>query len=121
MLHLMPRHTPEFGPLLSTLHASPEAAARALGVSPRSVYRWCAAGSAPRSAALALWWLTPAGWSLLDSELGHRLHVAHATADALRAELTAERAQVARLLRLGYRQPPAPAPAANAPRWAGWR
>lgn len=117
MLHLIPRHSPDFGQVLAGLQASPEAAARALGVSVRSVYRWQAAGTAPRPVALALWWLTPAGWSLLESEHGHRLQVAQATADALRAELAAERSSYARMLQLVAR----PGPAANAGRAAHWR
>lgn len=102
MLYLMPRHTPPLQQMLDALQATPETAARALGVSPRTVYRWAAEGQAPRPAALALWWVTPWGWSVLDSEVGHRLHVAAAQVDALRAELTEERAQAARLLRMGY-------------------
>lgn len=117
MLHVVPRHTPEFGPLLAALQATPEACARALGVSARSVYRWQAAGAAPRPVALALYWLTPAGWSLVESEHAHRLHVAQATAAALRDELTAERASYARMLQMVAR----PGPAANTGRAAGWR
>ncbi len=102
MLHLMPRHTPPLPMLLDALQATPETAAHALGVSARTVYRWAADGDAPRPAALALWWLTPWGWSVLDSEVGHRMATAAAQVDALRAELTQERSQAARLLRMGY-------------------
>ncbi len=102
MLHLIPRHTPSLGVMLDALGATPESAARALGVSVRSVYRWAADDQAPRPAALALWWVTPWGWSVLDSEVGHRLATAAAQVDALRHELTQERAQAARLIRMGY-------------------
>ena len=102
MLHLMPRHTPPLSVMLDALRATPEQAARALGVAPRTVYRWAAEDQAPRPAALALWWVTPWGWSALDSEVGHRMATAAGLADSLRAELTAERAQCARLLAMGY-------------------
>ncbi len=110
MLHLMPRHVPPLSTMLGALSATPDDAAAALGVSPRSVYRWLAADCAPRPVGLALWWLTPWGWSMLDSEVGHRMATAAAIADALRAELTAERAQCARLLAMGYGSGSANAP-----------
>jgi hypothetical protein len=114
MLHLMPAYIPPPGQLLAALEVRPPAVARALCVSERSVWRWLADDAMPRPAACALWWLSPWGRSVLVSDAEYRIHLAEATAEAVRAELTAERAMVARLLRSG-----ASFGAANSPRMVG--
>ncbi|MBP6899531.1 MAG: hypothetical protein KBC73_05550 [Burkholderiaceae bacterium] len=66
------------------------------------MWRWLAADEAPRPAHLALWWLTPPGWSLVVSEAERRVRIAEQLADSLQRDLAEERAQCARLLRMGY-------------------
>ena len=101
-LHLIPRSLPGFAATAAAVGGNPAAMGQALGVSERTIWRWLAADAAPRPAHLALFWVTPAGWSLMHSEAAHRLETAALLADSLRLELTEERAQCARLLRMGY-------------------
>lgn len=101
-LHLIPRGLPSLSETVAAVGGCPADIGRALGVSERTVWRWLAAGEAPRPAALALFWVTPWGWSQIDSEARHRLATAAALVQSLRDELTAERAQCARLLAMGY-------------------
>jgi hypothetical protein len=64
VLHFLPkgRDLPTWAQTLEALgHPSPDALARSLGVSARTVARWSAADKAPRSVLLALWFLTPYG------------------------------------------------------------
>ncbi|NBD21951.1 hypothetical protein GTZ97_14920 [Aquabacterium fontiphilum] len=54
---------------MEELGARPADVARALDVSVSTVYRWMHVGHAPRSALLALFWLTGAGKSMIDCDL----------------------------------------------------
>jgi hypothetical protein len=65
----MPRDLPLWELLVTDLGRPPAARiARALGVGVSSVYRWNAAGSAPRMACLSLFWLTRWGRSQVNTD-----------------------------------------------------
>lgn len=112
MLYLLPTHTPPLRELLEDC-GSPTAVAvaRALDVTPRTVFRWIEAGDAPRAARLALFWITPYGWSAHESEARRRLADWRALADARRLELDALQARFDRFARL------ADFGSANSPGW----
>lgn len=74
--------------------------ARTLGVGVRTVYRWNAAGSAPRVACLALFWLTTWGRSQVDCHATNDARLAVALARSLEDELRQARAQLAHVLAL---------------------
>lgn len=101
-LHLIPRALPGFAEIAGAAGGNPASIGQALGVAERTVYRWLAEDSAPRAAHLALFWVTPWGWSQVQADAWQRLQTAELLADALRRELTEERALCARLLRMGY-------------------
>lgn len=65
----MPRDLPIWELLITDLgHPPAGRIARALGVGASTVYRWNAAGKAPRMACLALFWLTRWGHSQVDAD-----------------------------------------------------
>lgn len=69
MLNRMPRRMPELATMLADIgNPSPEAVARALGVSTRSVQRWIAKEAAPRPVMVAIFWLTRWGMSSVNAE-----------------------------------------------------
>jgi len=63
MILKTPKQIPPFHDLLADLGASADDAAKALGVSVSTLYRWRNRG-APRSAALALYWIS--SWGLFE-------------------------------------------------------
>lgn len=101
MLRLIPTHVPPLATLVADL-TNPTAAelARALGVSERTVWRWLADGG-PQAARLALYWLTPWGWSAHAAEARRRLQDWQALAEARRVQLDALQARFDRLASLG--------------------
>lgn len=112
MLHLIPRYLPELSQLISDCGApSVVELSAALDVSPRTVFRWLEARAAPRAALLALYWVTPYGWSAHESEARRRLADWRALADARGAEIDALQARLARFARL------ADFGSANSPGW----
>lgn len=116
MPHRLPRHLPPFATLADDVQCSRTALAVALGVSRSTPHRWIADDSAPRSARLAVFWLTRWGVSALDAD-AHNSAVMHAgLARALRDELIAAQRQIARLRRA---LDAAPAGAANSPVYSG--
>lgn len=99
----LPRQLPLLSQMLADLGSPrPAALARALGVSERTAWRWVAADDAPRSALLALYWLTAWGWSEVVSDAQQTITLARGMADCLGRELTAARAEIARLRAIGY-------------------
>jgi predicted DNA-binding transcriptional regulator AlpA len=104
---------PSLSAMLDDL-GSPQTAAlaRALGVSASTARRWIAAGTAPRSVLVSIFWLTRWGRSAVDAESHNAatLHASHAR--LLRDELIAAQRQIARLRRA---LDAAPTGAANAP------
>lgn len=88
MLYKTPGSLPALSQMLAGLgHPHPTTIARVLGVDVRTVYRWQAADQAPRPAALALFWLTPWGLSLIDSDLAFSAANARQLADARARDL----------------------------------
>lgn len=101
MLYHIPAHVPPLAELVEQL-GRPSAVdlARALGVTPRTVFRW-QASEAPRVARLAVFWITPAGWSAHTSEAARQLADYRALADARARECAALRGRIERLETLG--------------------
>lgn len=88
MLNRLPQHTGQLADLLPDLgNPSATELARALGVSRRTVERW-KRQSAPRTALLALWWLSREGHSAWDCEMANRTALALGLRDALWREIT---------------------------------
>lgn len=112
MLSKAPRYTPPLGLLIESLgQPLPRTVADALGVAERTVFHWIAKGAAPRPAALALFWASPYGRALIDADREHLVDNLRGLSDALKAENTALRAQIGRVLALNDHG------AANAPSW----
>lgn len=112
MLYLIPRYLPELAQLIADCGApSVVDLAAALDVSPRTVFRWLERGEAPRAVLLALYWVTPYGWSAHETEARRRLQDWRALAEARRAELDALQARLDRFARL------ADFGSANGPGW----
>jgi predicted DNA-binding transcriptional regulator AlpA len=96
-----PRSLPLWQTILDDLgQPHPARVAKLLGVGARTVYRWNRAGHAPRSAALALFWLTRWGRSAIDCQAVNDALVAVALARGLEAERDALRDQLAHVLAL---------------------
>lgn len=97
-----PRRLPLWELILADLGDPPPArVARVLGVGLSTVYRWKAAGGAPRAAQMALFWLTRWGRSMVDAQAVNDAQMAVGLVDSLQSELRALQAENARLLRLG--------------------
>lgn len=65
MIRRLPKHVPSLELMLNDLsNPSPEALAKALGVTRSTVYRWLKQGEAPRPVMLALFWITR--WGVSD-------------------------------------------------------
>jgi predicted DNA-binding transcriptional regulator AlpA len=98
----LPRQLPPLSALLRDLgNPRPAAVARALGVSERTAWRWLADDEAPRSALLALYWLTSWGASEVVSDARQAIGIARGLADALQRENAALRAEIGRLGAIG--------------------
>jgi len=79
----------------------PARVARVLGVGVRTVYRWNRVGAAPRSACLALFWLTRWGRSQVDVQSAHDAMVACSYVDSLRKRVSTLELQLSHVLALG--------------------
>lgn len=105
-----PRALPIWETILEDLSRPPPARiARVLGVGLSTVYRWNQAGSAPRVAQLALYWLTRWGRSEIHAAAVNDATAAVGYANALAVEVQQLRRQLAHVLAL------ADSGAANAP------
>lgn len=83
-----PRSLPIWEVLLEDLgHPSPHRVAKVLGVGVSTVYRWNSSGRVPRSAQLALFWLTRWGRHMVHSQATSDAMVACGYVDSLRAEV----------------------------------
>lgn len=81
MLNRLPSDVPGFRELAEDLGlktSDTRAIARALGVSERTVWNWWATDS-PRTARLALWWLSRPGHNMWDVEMANRTQLAVST------------------------------------------
>jgi predicted DNA-binding transcriptional regulator AlpA len=74
--------------------------ARVLGVGKRTVYRWNRAGHAPKSATLALYWLTRWGRSAVHAQAVNDALMAVALAGSLERERDQLQARLAHVLAL---------------------
>lgn len=96
-----PRALPIWQSILDDLGNPPPArVARVLGVGARTVYRWNRTGKAPRSACLALFWLTRWGRSEVDCAAVNDATAAVGYANALYVEVQQLRTQLAHVLAL---------------------
>ena len=101
-LHRIPRDLPSLAMMLDDLgRPAPAAWGRAIGVSERTAWRWQAAGSAPRAAMLALYWLTRWGWSAIESEALYAVDLLRTVQRTSQAEIAALRSEIGRLQALG--------------------
>jgi hypothetical protein len=108
-----PTQTPTLGVMLDDLPTRDATRiARHLGVSARTLARWCHSGSAPRLAHLALFWETRWGLSAAHCDAVNGEAVALGLARSLERECAMLRARIARLEETGDFG------AANAPMWA---
>lgn len=97
-----PVSLPSWAALIEDLGTpAPRRIARVLGVSQRTVYRWQAAGRAPRMACMALYWLTRWGRSQVDAQAVNDARLAIAYADSLRRELIVAERQIRHLREIG--------------------
>lgn len=116
MPHRFPRQLPPFAALADDVQCSRTALAVVLGVSRSTLHRWIADDSAPRTARLAVFWLTRWGASTLDADAHNSAVMQAALARALRDELIAAQRQIARLRRA---LDAAPSGSANSPVYSG--
>ena len=101
-MFLAPRQLPPLEALLADLgQPAPPVVAQALGVTERTVYGWTAKGAAPRPAALALFWETRWGRSVVDAAAVNGQRVYMGLAQSLEREVHTLRARVAYLERVG--------------------
>lgn len=87
--------------MVEDLRLSAPGLAELVGVSTSTAYRWLAAGTAPRSVGLSLFWLTRWGAHTLDAELFNRATVYQGLAEAMSRELWALQEQIARMGQIG--------------------
>jgi hypothetical protein len=98
-----PRSLPIWETILEDLgHPPPRRIARALGVSQTTVYRWNAAGNAPRMAQLSLFWLTSWGRASVHAQAVNDARMACGYVECLRADVRRLEDQVQHLLALGH-------------------
>ncbi len=96
-----PRALPIWQTILEDLgRPHPAQVARILGVGVRTVYRWNRTGQAPRTACLALYWLTRWGRSEVHAQAVNDATVAVGLAQALQTELDRTRLELAHVLAL---------------------
>ena len=94
-----PRTLPIWELILDDLGRPPAPrVARTLGVGASTVYRWNQAGSAPRMACLALFWLTRWGRSEIDCAAVNDCRLATSYAQSLESELRQAQQQLAHVL-----------------------
>lgn len=97
-----PRQLPPLEALIADIgQPAPAVIAQALGVTERTVYGWLSKGAAPRPAALALFWETSWGRSVVDAQAVNGERVARGLLGALERETATLRARVAYLERVG--------------------
>lgn len=98
-----PKQLPPLGVILDDLIGpkTPESIASHLGVSASTVRRWLSRDALPRYAALALFWETRWGQSIVDCEAVNQARMQEGLNRALKNENASLRARIARLEALG--------------------
>jgi hypothetical protein len=101
-LRLSPRYLPPLSELLpEVLNPTLPELAKFWGVSPRTARRWVKADKAPRSAMVALYWMTWIGWQEID-HYKHRDFVTFKGLAEARADQVAKlQKELARVLQAG--------------------
>lgn len=100
-IHQAPSTLPIWQLILEDLgNPHPRQVAKVLGVGTRTVYRWNRAGQAPRSAALALFWLTRWGRSSVHAQAVNDAMTAVGLVDSLQREIRVLRVQLDHVLAL---------------------
>lgn len=97
----LPTRLPTLADTIRDLGTTPATVATELDVATSTVYRWLEAEKAPRSAMLALFWLTSWGQSHLDADLWNLANISQGLARALRDENANLRARITYLERVG--------------------
>jgi hypothetical protein len=101
-LHHAPVTLPVWQAILDDLgRPHPSHVARVLGVGVRTVHRWNRDQRAPRTACLALFWLTRWGRSAVEAQAVNDCRVAVGYANALESELARLRARLVQVLAIG--------------------
>jgi hypothetical protein len=96
-----PKDLPIWHAILEDLgHPPASALAKVLGVGARTVYRWNQDGAAPRSACLALFWLTRWGRSMVDCQATNDAILAGTLARSLAEDVKRLEVQLAHVLAL---------------------
>lgn len=102
-MFLAPRQLPPLEALLHDIgQPAPAVIAKLLGVHERTVFTWLAKGQAPRPAALALFWESSWGRSVIDAQAVNGERYARGYAQALEREMGALRARIAYLEKVGH-------------------
>ena len=110
MLTKTPKNLPPLPLILESLgRPHPRVVAKQLGVCERTAWQWQNQGTAPRPAHLALYWVSPYGWELIDSDREYLSRQLRGWVDALQAENKRLQREVAYALALNHTG------AANAP------
>lgn len=98
----MPRHLPTWAVMVDSLGSpAPRQLAKWLGLSERTVWNYQRKGEAPRAVMLALFWLTPWGYSQLDCDRETAIQVLQSLSESLRNENAGLRLRIARLEQTG--------------------
>lgn len=98
-----PRSVPAWHVLMHELcQPPPHRVARVLGVSVRTIKRYNATGKAPRSACLALFWLTSWGRSAVHAQAVNDAMVACSYVEALRRQIGELEGTVQHLKAIGH-------------------
>lgn len=94
MLHRLPKAMPPLGVMVRDIgNPHPRDLARALGVSPRTVYHWLARDTAPRPVLLSLFWVTRWGQQWLDADLFNEARLQRGLASSLARQMDLDHAQ----------------------------
>ena len=102
MLCMTPKSIPPLYLMLEDIGSPPpKKLAKALGVTQRTVWRWIAAGEAPKPAMLAIYWLTQWGRGSVSADLHNEAVMYAGYVNALKADVARLEAQVESLGRLG--------------------
>lgn len=101
-MFLAPRQLPPLEALLADIgQPAPAVIGRALGVHERTVFAWQAKGEAPRTAALALFWESSWGRSVIDAQAVNGERWARGLAASLEREKATLQARIDYLERVG--------------------
>ncbi len=102
MLYKTPKHAPELAVMMQDMGATVEDVCKVLNVSRASVYRWLSVGKMPRSAMLALYWLTSWGQRSIAEDVHERMKLATGLSQAMGREIKSLRSDLERLSRIGH-------------------